>query len=91
MKTIKLPKLKPDAYYEVLIMRTGYVETAKAKRFQLAKQIIEGVEVPKNTELWCPNHLCLTPDPQFLKVKIKGEILEGLLKMLYINKLRNES
>lgn len=89
MRVIKIPRLDPDKLHEVKIMRSGFFATKSAQRFSLAKQTIEGLTVPQNTEIWVPNSKLGISDLLLGKAKIQGDILNALLRKLYLDILRD--
>ena len=89
-KTFKIPRLKEDDLYEVQIYRTGIIETKKgATLIRLKKQVIEGVTIPKGTEIWSYHGYIdkeFTANPVY---KMQGRKLNELLKYLVMEGLRN--
>ena len=91
---IKIPKVDPAKSFEILINRTGIIETPKALVVTCKKQIIEGVTIPSGYEIIVPNATLLSVDFGFSsspRIDIPGWKLNAILRTLYLDSLRNEN
>lgn len=92
VKTVKFPKLKEHDLYDLYVQRTGMIETKNALMVRCVKQKIEGVVIPNGLEIWIPSigitsvHNSFSSNPF---VHIPGWKLQGVLKMIVMEGLRN--
>lgn len=92
-KTFKLPKLNEQHLYDVYVQRTGMIETKKALMVRCVKQTIEGVEIPNGFEMWIPQLGISSVHNGFSSrpfVHVPGWKLQGILKMLVMEKIRKQ-
>lgn len=90
-KKFHLPKVDPQGLFAFKIHRTGIIETRKAFKVILNKQIFEGVVIPNGIEIWIPNNAGYI-DKQFSsepEVQIRGWKVNEFIKMLVMEGLRN--
>jgi len=88
---IKIPKVAVDGLFCFKIHRGGYVQTEKAIKVILHKQMFEGVQIPNGLEIWIPIGDAFV-DKEFAaqpEVKIRGWKVNEFIRMLYMDSLRN--
>lgn len=88
---IKIPKVDPDKSFRLYIQRGQIVETKKAMRVRLKKQVVEDVLIPEGFEVWIPEGIveCIVnPFSSTPKVAIPGWKLNQVLRTLVIDKLK---
>lgn len=92
LHAIKIPKVNPDHLHDVLIFRTGMIESKNALLVRCQKQIIDGVSIPSGFEIWVPNANTASVSRSFSSrpiIHVIGWKLNEVLRTLYIDQLRN--
>lgn len=89
---IRIPKVDPTKVYDIVIQRGQIVETEKAMRVRLQKQVIAGLTIPEGFEAWLPGEGVSLINGQSSSrpiVTIKGWKVNEILRTVYLDKLRN--
>lgn len=89
---MKIPKVNPDHLVDVIVQRTGMIETKKALLVRCVKQEIEGVTIPNGYEIWIPDQGITSVRNGFSSrpfVRVPGWKMNQILRTLYIDQLRN--
>lgn len=92
VKSFKLPKVKPDGLFEVVVQRTGMIETKNALIVHCQKQVIEGVTIPQGFEICLPNQNegCIKNSYSSRPIAlVDGWKLNQILKLIVMEGLRN--
>lgn len=90
---IRIPKVDSLHYHPVKIVTSKCRILKNHIQIHCKSQIIEGVKIKSGFEFNVPEHayfLPAQPNSESI-VKIKGYSLNPILKMLFINQLRNKS
>lgn len=90
MRSIRIPKVDPDKYYNLKIYKGGLNQTNYITFFKLKEQVVDGLTLPKNLQCSAFNNqvifYLIGPNPT---VDIIGEKLNEILKTVWIDCVRN--
>lgn len=92
LHTMKMPKVDPNDWIELIIQRGGIYEGDKLTRVKLQSQEIQGMKIPQGFELLVPASGCLgvsNGNSSRPHLYVKGWKINEVLRTLYIDKLRN--
>jgi len=90
-RTFKVPYVDPSELFDLDIYRTGVIDTRKAMRVRLRKQVFNGIEIPDKTEVWCPGGCVITGEfSSRPKASIRGAQINPILRTVVIDQLRSD-
>ena len=88
-KNIRIPKVESHHLIEVLINRTGIVDTGKALKLTTKKQVIAGLEIPAGHQFWTPSCVITNEFSSSPVAHVPGHVINDMLRFLVIKKLRD--
>lgn len=92
LNTMRLPKVNPVHLIDVIVQRTGMIETKNALLVRCVKQVIEGITIPQGYEIWLPNQCAESIKNRFSSrpiAYVPGWKINEILRTFYIDQLRD--
>lgn len=88
MKSILIPKVDAAKRITVKVYRGKTIDMIHARLFILKRQLIAGIEVPKDSRIKAPLS-AFTQNYMQDEISIEGAYVNKLLKYLFLESLRN--